>query len=335
MAAVTQSKDVKVDLEEGSGQDTTLEQELEAGSGTGLRSAAAIETSDVNRISRDHSVTRVIARRAVTNAPVPKKQKKKKTEAKPRVKGTKKKKKPIWIVRFLYHLYEGYRKFWPVTIWCFFSLIWIVITTFGPTYWNNVYPGQSGRGYLGALNIKGGEGPYTAEPGGTYSKTGVCPRETHVAPPFTGLFHITLSLQLAHSAPPPPSPLACRVCAEEWYELLLLAISRSTAYFVYPLMMLLFFTKANNLRTYLQRTYLAILIPFYDLHELHAFAGAAVSSDVMLHAFCHTLRWALGGDARFLVETPTGLSGPVMGGSFSLLLLPGPYIPIGLSLIHI
>ena len=42
------------------------------------------------------------------------------------------------------------------------------------------------------------------------------------------------------------------VCAETWYAMTLLAISRGSAYATYPIMILLFLSKANNLRTYLQ-----------------------------------------------------------------------------------
>ena len=81
------------------------------------------------------------------------------------------------------------------------------------------------------------------------------------------------------------------MCAEEWYTLLLLGCSRSTAYATYPLMILLFLSKTNHLRTLLQTSWLSIYIPFYDLHAIHTFAGKVVSVAVAVHA---VLRESLG-----------------------------------------
>ena len=100
-----------------------------------------------------------------------------------------------------------------------------------------------------------------------------------------------------------------QVCAEDWWSLALLGISRSSAYFCYPLMMMLFLSKANNLRTFLQRTPLSMFVPFYDLHHIHTVAGAIVGTDVMIHGTAHIIRWALQGNASFLWTTHTGRSG--------------------------
>lgn len=99
------------------------------------------------------------------------------------------------------------------------------------------------------------------------------------------------------------------VCAEDWWSLVLLAISRSSAYFCYPLMMMLFLSKANNLRTLLQRTPLSMFIPFYDLHHIHTLAGAIVGTDVMIHGTCHMIRWGLQNNIEFIWTTHTGRSG--------------------------
>ena len=61
--------------------------------------------------------------------------------------------------------------------------------------------------------------------------------------------------------------------AEEWYTLLLLAISRTSAYTIYPLTILLFVSKTNHLRTLAQRSVASLWVPFHDLHALHVFAG--------------------------------------------------------------
>jgi hypothetical protein len=113
------------------------------------------------------------------------------------------------------------------------------------------------------------------------------------------------------------------VCAEEWYTLLLLAISRGSAYATYPIMVLLFLSKANNLRTYLQRSCFSIFIPFHDLHHLHTLGGTIVGWAVCVHGLAHFSRWALQNNLAFLVTHTTGRSGAV-----SLLLTPLIVVPM-------
>jgi hypothetical protein len=96
------------------------------------------------------------------------------------------------------------------------------------------------------------------------------------------------------------------VCAETWYALVLLFFSRSSAYFCYPLMMLLFLSKANNLRTALERSFLSVWIPFHDLHHLHVVAGSIVAFDVWVHGVAHIVRWATQARARSATSTSSG-----------------------------
>lgn len=107
----------------------------------------------------------------------------------------------------------------------------------------------------------------------------------------------------------PYRPHFLTVCAEEWYTILLLGISRTTAYTVYPLMMLLFLSKANHLRSILQRSYYSIYFPFFHMHDLHARGGIIVGYCVVLHAVAHISRWASRGEIQFLVQSQTGVSG--------------------------
>lgn len=99
------------------------------------------------------------------------------------------------------------------------------------------------------------------------------------------------------------------VCATEWHELIFLVFSRLSAYFDYPLYVLLFLSKCHNLRGLLHRTYLREWIPLDDLHHLHVAAGGIVSFEVLWHSFWHILRWAVGGDIHFLWTHVTGRSG--------------------------
>lgn len=101
------------------------------------------------------------------------------------------------------------------------------------------------------------------------------------------------------------------VCARSIKSVVFLVFARGSAYFDYPMYVLLFVSKAHNLLGFLQRSYLSEFFPFDDMHHLHAYAGAFVGIETMWHAFWHTLRWSLDGDASFLWATGTGRSGLV------------------------
>lgn len=107
------------------------------------------------------------------------------------------------------------------------------------------------------------------------------------------------------------------VCVTEWHEVIFLVLSRCSAYFDYPLYILLFLTKCHNLRGLLYRTHLSEWLPLEEVHEIHTFAGTVVSVEVIWHSFWHLLRWGVGGHLHFLWSHVTGRSGLV-----SLLLSP-------------
>ena len=107
------------------------------------------------------------------------------------------------------------------------------------------------------------------------------------------------------------------VCATKWHEVAFLIFARASAYFDYPMYMLLFLSKCHNLRGFLYRTHLREWIPLSDMHNLHAFAGAFVSFEVVWHSFWHVTRWGIGGNIEFLWTNRTGITGLV-----SLLVTP-------------
>jgi len=99
------------------------------------------------------------------------------------------------------------------------------------------------------------------------------------------------------------------VCATKWHEVVFLAFARASAYFDYPMYMLLFLSKCHNLRGAMYRTYLREWLPISDMHHLHTFAGTFVAVEIVWHSFWHMMRWGLGGDIRFLWQHRTGITG--------------------------
>ena len=99
------------------------------------------------------------------------------------------------------------------------------------------------------------------------------------------------------------------VCIKDVKSLLFLAFSRLSAYFDYPLYVILFLSKAHNLRGILQRTHLSEFLPLDDMHHLHTFAGTVVGFEVIWHSWWHLLRWGLNGDIKLLWQHQTGITG--------------------------
>lgn len=82
------------------------------------------------------------------------------------------------------------------------------------------------------------------------------------------------------------------ICADDLLSMIFLTIARSTAWFNYPLYMLLFLSKANNLNDFLQKTALRCWINFSDFHRVHTLFGIVVGLESASHSFFHILRWA-------------------------------------------
>jgi hypothetical protein len=100
------------------------------------------------------------------------------------------------------------------------------------------------------------------------------------------------------------------ICADDLLSMIFLTIARSTAWFDYPLYMLLFMSKANNLNNFLQKTALRCWINFSDYHRVHSLFGIIVGIESTSHTFFHLLRWARRkGDIQLLWTTTTGITG--------------------------
>ena len=112
------------------------------------------------------------------------------------------------------------------------------------------------------------------------------------------------------------------VCAREWYELLFLVFSRGSAYLDYPCYVMVFISKAHNLRSLMHRSLLSEILPLADSHHLHALAGTVVCFEVFWHSLWHIIRWAVAGKINFLWDHATGKTGLVV-----LLLTPMIAVP--------
>lgn len=111
------------------------------------------------------------------------------------------------------------------------------------------------------------------------------------------------------------------VCVHNNTELAFLVLSKLAANFAYPLYILLFLTKAHNLRSMLERTYLSELLPLDDLHQLHTIAGVLASVAGVFHSFWHFMRWGPNGGSS-VWGSLTSVSGLIAFAITPLIVLP-------------
>ncbi len=99
------------------------------------------------------------------------------------------------------------------------------------------------------------------------------------------------------------------ICAEGYAEVLMLFLSRGSAYFMYPMLGAVFLTKCHALNTQLSKTQISLYLPLVDLHNLHAAVGILIAAMTFIHAVFHIARLAKRGEADLLFTTDVGVSG--------------------------
>ncbi len=143
----------------------------------------------------------------------------------------------------------------------------------------------------------------------------VCLLQLFTAPPF-GVWMTTAEVEEIEIAPE-----GCEdglehcicpretICATNTYSIVLLALARCSAFFDYPLYMMMFLSKCHNINNICRRTVLREYIDFADMHKVHKLFGVVVGIETMSHSFFHMLRWGLNGDISLLWETNSGITG--------------------------
>ena len=85
------------------------------------------------------------------------------------------------------------------------------------------------------------------------------------------------------------------IVAQGTWQLLCLAVSRVSAFSMYPPTVLVFLTKCKTLINWLETTP-ASMYMLKDFHELHAYCGVYIAYDVLVHTLFHILRYASQGN---------------------------------------
>jgi ferric-chelate reductase len=113
------------------------------------------------------------------------------------------------------------------------------------------------------------------------------------------------------------------IAAQTIPQMILLGISRFSAFYSYPAIVLVFWTKLRGLHSIIDKTPLSALI-ISDTHKLHVYCGWVMFLDALLHTTAHLIRWGLQGNLYLLTSTKsrTGITGLIGVITICLVVLP-------------
>ena len=115
------------------------------------------------------------------------------------------------------------------------------------------------------------------------------------------------------------------LCSEGWGQILLLILSRLTAFVMYVTIGLVYLTKCHALVHFLAKTYIAEIFPLEYLHTTHKTQGAMFLVLGVLHTIGHLIRWGM----RSELSVMGGLS-VFITGLLALILLLVIILPMSL-----
>jgi len=101
------------------------------------------------------------------------------------------------------------------------------------------------------------------------------------------------------------------------------------ARFDFPLYMMMFLSKANNLNNFLmKRTMLRVFANLEDSHHVHRVFGVVVGIESTSHTFFHLLRWGEANEMHLLWDTHTGKTGLLVfiTGLFIIIPMSVPFV---------
>lgn len=101
------------------------------------------------------------------------------------------------------------------------------------------------------------------------------------------------------------------ICSESTAQVWWLALSRGTAYWMFPVLGVVFVTKLRAFNTLLSSTVVTLWIPLGDLHDMHTRVGNTIGWATFLHTLGHVVRWADREELATRLSDQVGLSGAI------------------------
>lgn len=116
------------------------------------------------------------------------------------------------------------------------------------------------------------------------------------------------------------------VVALNYDQMILLGISRFSGFSMYPVLILVMFTKYRATQAFFDKTPLSVFF-IQDTHALHVFSGWYILFDSAIHTFCHILRWINQRNVHLLWSNPdgcnpSGITGMIVILSTFIIVLP-------------
>ena len=110
------------------------------------------------------------------------------------------------------------------------------------------------------------------------------------------------------------------------WQKVFLAISRISAFSMYPMLVIIFVTKMKALQSFFSKTPLSMYLGILNqANDHHAHAGAYIAIDVWIHTVFHLLRWIAQGNLHLLWTSAAGLSGLITVVATPLITFPMMY----------
>ena len=115
------------------------------------------------------------------------------------------------------------------------------------------------------------------------------------------------------------------VCSTNLSQMVYLVIARGTIYAFYPLMVLIYITKARNLMAFMQKKVFSVYFDFGDTQHLHAIGGRILEWATWIHVLFHLIRWGVRSEMNLLTQHITGQTGLVAAIVTPLIVWPMAY----------
>lgn len=114
------------------------------------------------------------------------------------------------------------------------------------------------------------------------------------------------------------------VVASTRLQMVLLGLAAFTAFFMYPAIVLVFWTKCRALQSLLVRNKTRCLHVFCisDTHHLHSYCGWTILICSLLHTMFHFARWAVQGNLYLVFGSTSGITGVIVIVSTLIVVLP-------------
>ena len=104
-------------------------------------------------------------------------------------------------------------------------------------------------------------------------------------------------------------------------QVIFVGISRMSAWFMYPALVMVYVSKLRATTGFLQRTPLSMFL-YTDLHELHIYCGWTILVCSLVHTAFHIFRWIDQGNLDLVYKHRSGITGLIIISSCLLICVP-------------